>query len=61
MDNLSTEISSQIGALELSDYLESQDDGVLEAAGAAIGPMETKSAQCPTYNIFAGCRFHPDA
>jgi hypothetical protein len=45
----------------LGDYLESQGDGVLEAAGAAIGPMETKSAQCPTYNIFAGCRFHPDA
>ena len=43
MDNLSTasnDISSQIGALELDEHLESRDDSVLEtAAGTAIpGP-----------------------
>jgi hypothetical protein len=36
----STDISSQIGALELGDHLESYADGALEAAGAsmALGP-----------------------
>jgi hypothetical protein len=34
MDN----ISSQIGALELDDHLESQGDGVLEATMANPGP-----------------------
>ena len=44
MNNLSapstTDISSQIGALELDEHLESRDDSVLEiAAGTAIpGP-----------------------
>jgi hypothetical protein len=41
MDNLSTitDISSQIGALELGDYLTYCDDGVLEtAAHASVGP-----------------------
>ena len=36
----STDISSQIGALELGDHLESYADGALESAGAsmALGP-----------------------
>jgi hypothetical protein len=41
MDNLSTastDITSQIGALELGDNLESHDDGVLESAGAYLNP-----------------------
>ena len=43
MNNLSTanstDISSQIGALELADHLESHGDGVLEtAAGTSFGP-----------------------
>jgi hypothetical protein len=41
MDNLSTastDISSQIGALELGDHLESYGDGVLEASTTA-GPV----------------------
>jgi hypothetical protein len=46
MDNLSTanstDITSQIGALELGDYLESRDDAVLEASTTA-GPV---TAQC---------------
>jgi hypothetical protein len=41
MNNLSapssTDISSQIGALELSDHLESHGDGVLETAAASPG------------------------
>ena len=32
-----TDISSQIGALELGDHLESRDDGVLEAA--VVNPL----------------------
>jgi len=43
MNNLSasssTVISNQIGALEVGDYLESYDDGVLEVAGKSVaGP-----------------------
>jgi hypothetical protein len=39
MDNLSTAISSQIGALEMGEHLESDGDGVLEKAGSAsFGP-----------------------
>jgi hypothetical protein len=42
MDNLSTanstDITSQIGALELGDNLESHDDGALESAGAYLNP-----------------------
>jgi hypothetical protein len=37
MDNISTtltDMTSQIGALELGDNLESHSDGALEAAGA---------------------------
>jgi hypothetical protein len=42
MDN----ISSQIGALELDDHLESHGDGILEAAGATlIGPTITYDQQ----------------
>jgi hypothetical protein len=53
MDNLSTstDISSQIGALELSDHLESHDDGVLEtAAGTSFGPPPHTIA-CRTADI----------
>jgi hypothetical protein len=45
MDNLSTantDISSQIGALELGDHLESRDDGVLEAAVVNPPPQPTQ-------------------
>jgi hypothetical protein len=34
----STDISNQIGALELGDHLESHGDGVLESAGEFGGP-----------------------
>ena len=49
MDNLSTgstDITSQIGALELGDRLASHNDGVLEAAGTTlIGPTVTYDQQ----------------
>jgi hypothetical protein len=50
MNNLSTaastDISSQIGALESGDHLASHDDGALEAA-ANPTPM-TRNLSCPT-------------
>jgi hypothetical protein len=50
MDNISTttitDMTSQIGALELGDNLESRDDGVLEAE--ATGPVPTS----PTHTSF---------
>jgi hypothetical protein len=52
MDNLSTanstDLSSQIGALELGDYLEGYGDGVLEAAWHLA----------PTTSPQTGCRTH---
>ena len=46
MNDLSTDIGNQIGALELGGHLESRDDGVLEAE--ATGPAPTS----PTYTSF---------
>jgi hypothetical protein len=44
----STDISSQIGALELGDHLESYGDGILEmAASTECGP-QTGVAWCGT-------------
>jgi hypothetical protein len=46
MDNLSTvstDISSQIGALELGDHLASHNDGALEAAGEFGGPSPVRT------------------
>jgi hypothetical protein len=52
MNNLSTagtDISSQIGAFELGDHLESYGDGVLERAGdTSVGPTETNCGRNPT-------------
>ena len=52
MDNLSTvstDITSQIGALELGGYLEIHSDGVLETAGMnAFGPT-VDTGTCPPY------------
>ena len=53
MNNLSTvnstDITSQIGALELGGYLEIHSDGVLETAGMnAFGPT-VDTGTCPPY------------
>jgi hypothetical protein len=53
MNHLSTDISSQVGALELSDHLESHSDGVLEsAANTALGAPRTYLSLVP-------CRVDP--
>jgi hypothetical protein len=56
MDNLSTvsstDITSQIGALELDEHLESHGDGALEAAAiVALGPR--------TYLSYVPCQKDP--
>jgi hypothetical protein len=48
MDNLSTDIGSRIGALELDNHLESHSDGVLEAS--VQGPPPPTVA-CGTYSV----------
>ena len=54
MDNLSTasstDISSLIGALELSDHPDKHSDGAVEAAGA------NAMANPPTQFVGTGCR-----
>jgi len=61
MNNLSTAnstgITSQIGALELDDHLESYGDGALEAAGEFGGPptAQTKLQGGCTYMCTLHC------
>jgi len=51
MNNLSapssTDISSQIGALELGDHMENHGDGALEAAGVTANGGPTTTGYCP--------------
>jgi hypothetical protein len=53
MNDLSMNISSQIGALELGDHLQSYGDSALEAAGAnmALGPTQVNCGPNPTIVI----------
>ena len=50
MNNLSTvnatDITSQIGALELGDHLECYGDSALEAAGANVAPATYPIPMC---------------
>jgi hypothetical protein len=57
MDNLSTastDISSQVGALELGDNLESHDDSMLEKAGSVSFGLTFE--QC---TVVISCPFRP--
>jgi hypothetical protein len=55
MNNLfapsSTDISSQIGALELSDHMDNRSDGALEEAGMSMGDTQRPTMPRP----FGGC------
>jgi hypothetical protein len=53
MNNLSTDIGSQIGALELGDHLDGHDDDVLEtAAYANVGT--TSLSNCTMNRMLCG-------
>jgi hypothetical protein len=58
MDNLSTvrntDITSQIGALELGGYVEGYGDGVLETAFGGPPPNTGQTIICRTATVFPG-------
>ena len=57
MNNLfapsSTDISSQIGALELSDHMDNQSDGALEEAGMSMGDTQRPTMPRPFGNCIS--------